>query len=147
MRDGVLERRLVVGDQRGDHLRVGARCERLPDLVAQRRGVDEVAVVPERDGARAAVVEERLRVRPGVAARRRVARVPDRKLALQPREAALVEHLRHEPEVAERCQPSVLADGDPGRLLPAVLQRVEPEVGEARDVAIRRAHAEDAAHC
>ena len=51
-----------------------------------------------------------------------------------------------EAEVAQRGQPAVLADRDAGRLLAAVLQRVEPEVGEARDVAGRRANAEDAAH-
>ena len=80
------------------------------------------------------------------AAGRRVARVADRELAVQAREAPLVEHLRHEPEVAQRGQPAVLGDGDPGRLLAAVLQRVEPEVGEPRDVAVGRADAEDAAH-
>ena len=73
-------------------------------------GVDEVAVVAERDRAHAAVVQQRLRVRPGVAAGRRVARVPDRELPLQAGQAPLVEHLRHEPEVAERGQPAVLAD-------------------------------------
>ena len=107
------------------------RRERLADLVAQLRGVDEVAVVPERDRAHAAVVEQRLRVRPGVAAGRRVARVADRELAVQAGEAALVEDLRDEPEVAQRRQPAVLADGDPGRLLAAVLQRVEAEVARA----------------
>ena len=72
---------LVVGDQRGDHLGVGASMPSgFPSSSRSCRGVDEVAVVPERDRARAAVVEERLRVRPRVAAGRRVARVPDREL-------------------------------------------------------------------
>ena len=143
---GGFERALVVGDQRGDHLGVGGRRERLADLLAQRLRVDEVAVVAERDRAHAAVVQERLRVLPGVAARRRVARVPDRELAVEAGEAAFVEDLRHEAEVAHRGQPAALGDGDPRGLLAAVLQRVEPEVAEARDVTAGRADSEDAAH-
>ena len=100
----------------------------------------------ERDGANAPVVEERLCVLPRVAAGRRVARVADRQLAVQAGEASLVEHLRHEAEVAQRGQPAVLADGDPRRLLAAVLQRVEAEVREPGDVTAGRPHAEDAAH-
>src|SRR5207245_6555634 len=82
----------------------------------------------------------------GVAAGRRVARVADRELAAQARETALVEDLRHEAEVAHDRQAAVLADRDPRRLLAAMLQRVEPEVREARDVAACRADSEDAAH-
>ena len=144
--DGRFERALVVGDQRGDHLGVGARGERLADLLAQRLRVDEVAVVAERDRAHPAVVQERLRVLPGVAARRRVARVPDRELAVEAGEAALVEHLRHEAEVAHRGQAPAFRDGDSRGLLAAVLERVEAEVAEARDVTAGRADSEDAAH-
>ena len=100
----------------------------------------------ERDRADATVMEERLRVLPRVRARRRVAGVPDRELALQARQAPLVEHLRHEAQVAQRRQPPVLADRDARRLLAAVLQRVEPEVGEPRHVALRGAHSEHTAH-
>jgi len=60
--DRLFERTLVVCDQRGDHLGVGARRERLAGLLAQRLGVDEVAVVAERDGAHASVVQEGLRI-------------------------------------------------------------------------------------
>ncbi len=69
-----------------DHLGVGGRAERLADFGAQRLGVHEVAVVAERDRAGAAVVHDRLRVRPGVAAGRRVAVVADRELAAERRE-------------------------------------------------------------
>ena len=68
----------------------------LPARSRSSSAFDEVAVVAERDGAHAPVVEERLRVLPGVAAGRRVARVADREVAVQPGEASLVEHLRHE---------------------------------------------------
>ena len=66
--------------------------------------------------------------------------------AAEPVQLLLVEDLRDEPEVAQHGQPAVLGDGDPGRLLAAVLQREQPEVGEPRDVAVGRADAEDAAH-
>jgi len=72
--------------------------------------------------------------------------VADRELPLQAREAPFVEHLGDEPEIAERSEPPVLADRDPRRLLPAVLQRVQPEVGQPRNIALRRADSEDAAH-
>ncbi len=149
VRDGVLERRLVVRDQRGDHLAVRGRLERHArgaQLVAQRGRVDEIAVVAHRDGARLPVLHERLGVRPLRRAGRRVARVPDRDLPLQPVELLLVEHLRDEAEIAQCRQPSLLRDGDAGRLLAAVLQREEPEVRQARDVALGRVDAEDAAH-
>ena len=67
VRDGVVERRLVVGDQRRDHLAVGRGAQRYPlgaELLAERALVDEVAVVAERDRTCAAVLHERLRVRP-----------------------------------------------------------------------------------
>ena len=104
-RDGVLERRVVVGDQRRDHLAVGGRVDAdaaRRKLLAQLSGVRQVAVVAERDRPRAAVVHDRLGVRPVRRAGRRVARVPDRELAAKTLELLLGEHLRHEPHLAER---------------------------------------------
>ncbi len=115
-------------------------------LLAQLADVDEVAVVPERDRARAAVVEQRLRVRPRRRAGRRVARVADRDLAAQAVELLLVEHLRDEAEVAHPREATALGDGDSRRLLAAVLEREEAEVREPRDVVAGRVHAEDSAH-
>ena len=60
----------------------------------------------ERDGAHAAVVDERLRVRPVNAAGRRVARVADRDLAGERLQLLLVEDLGDEAHVAEHRQPS-----------------------------------------
>ena len=137
--DRLVERALVVGDQRCHHLRVGARGERLAHLGAQLLRIDEIAVVPERNGTDAAVMQQRLRVRPRVSARGRVARVGDRQISMEARQAALVEHLRNEAEIANRRQPSAVADGDACRLLSPVLQCVQPEVAQARDVATRRA--------
>src|SRR5262249_6394754 len=108
--------------------------------------VHEVAVVAEGNRPRAAVLHERLRVRPLRRARRRVARMADRDLPLQAVELLLVEDLRDEAEIAQRGEAAVLGDGDPRGLLASVLQREEAEVREARDIALGRVHAEDAAH-
>ena len=72
--------------------------------------------------------------------------MPDRELALEPAEVLLVEDLRDEAHLAEHGQVAAVRDGDPGRLLAAVLERVQAEVREPGDVAVGRADAEDAAH-
>ena len=72
--------------------------------------------------------------------------MPDRGVAVEAAEVLLVEDLRHEAHVAQRREPARVGDGDARRLLAAVLQREEAEVRDARDVALRRADAEDAAH-
>jgi uncharacterized repeat protein (TIGR01451 family) len=91
------------------------------------------------------VAPDRLRVLPGAAAGGRVAHVADRHVALQRAQLLLVEDLGDEAGVAHRRDVAALAGGDPGRLLTAVLQRVEAEVGEAGDVVAGRVYAEDAA--
>ena len=70
----------------------------------------------------------------------------DRDLALEPMQLLLVEHLRHEPEVAQCRQPTMLRDSNPRRLLAAVLEREEPEIRQPRDVAFGCVDSEDAAH-
>src|SRR5215218_9040479 len=70
----------------------------------------------------------------------------DRGVAAQAAQLLLVEDLRDEAHVAQHRQPATVRDGDPGRLLAAVLKREEPEVGHARNVAFRCTDAEDAAH-
>ena len=66
--------------------------------------------------------------------------------AAQAVQLLLVEHLRDEPEIAQRGEPARLRHGDARRLLAAVLQREEPEVREPRDVAVGGVDAEHAAH-
>ena len=93
------------------------------------RRVDEVAVVAERDRARAAVLDQRLRVRPVRRAGRRVARVADRELAVRGRcsfcsSKTCVTRPMSRSTVRRPC----VGDGDPGRLLAAVLEREEAEV-------------------
>ena len=87
------------------------------------------------------VAPDRLRVLPGAAAGGRVAHVADRHVALQRPQLLLVEDLGDESRVAHRGDVAALAGRDPGRLLAAVLQRVEAEVGEAGDVVAGRVYA------
>ncbi len=72
--------------------------------------------------------------------------MPDGRAPGQGLQLALVEDLGDEPHVAHGEHAPAVADGDAGTLLPAVLERVEREVGEAGDVAAGRVDAEDAAH-
>ena len=89
--------------------------------------------------------ERRLRVLPGGAAGRRVPGVPDRDGALQRLQRALVEDLRDQAHVLVDEDLVAVADRDAGGLLPAMLQRVEAEVGELRDLLAGGPDPEDAA--
>ena len=123
-------------EQRGDDLGVRRRAERdagLAQLGVQLDRVDEVAVVRERDLAPVGAPDG-LGVLPRVRAGRRVADVADRHVAAQRAQLLLVEDLVDEPLVAHRHDVAALGGGDARRLLPAVLERVEGEVGEAGDV-------------
>ena len=91
-------------------------------------------------------MDDRLGVRPVGAARRGVARVADGDLAGERRQLLLVEDLRHEPHLAQHCHPLAVRHGDSSRLLAAMLEREEPEVRQARDVALAGVDTEDAAH-
>ena len=115
------------------------------DQLLQLVGVDQVAVVAERDRAVGGGAERRLRVLPGAGTGGRVARVPDREVALERVERGLVEDLRDQPHVLVDQDLAAVADRDPGGLLAAVLQRVEAEVGQLGDVLAGRPDAEDAA--
>ena len=135
-------------EQRGDDLGVRRRAERespIAQLRVQLDRVDQVAVVRERQRA-AVVTDDRLRVLPGRRAGGRVANVADRHVADERAELVLVEHLRDEALVADRHDlAAARGGGDPGRLLAAVLERVQREVREIGDVVSRRKDAEDAA--
>ena len=138
--DRVLDQLAAVGgEQGGDDLRVGGAAEVDPALLQLGPELDrvgQVAVVGERHLA-AVVAPDRLRVLPGAAAGGRVAHVADRHVALQRLQLLLVEDLGDQAGVAQGGDVAALAGGDPGRLLAAVLQRVEAEVGEPGDVVAR----------
>ena len=151
VRDGVLERGGVVRDQRGDQLGVGGRRQR--DAVRLELGTElgrvrEVPVVAERDACVSRpVLEERLRVRP-VRRRRSWSSACARSRPRRAGHAGCCSSKTWVTRPMSRRTVSrlVLGDGDPGRLLPAVLEREEPEVGQAGHVARGRTDAEDAAH-
>ena len=108
---------------------------REPDAVRDQLGtklldVHEIPVVAECDRPCAPVMDVRLRVRPLVRTGGRVARVTDRNLAGQRLQLLLVEDVRDEPHLAEDRETALVGHRDPGRLLPAVLEREQPEVRE-----------------
>jgi hypothetical protein len=70
--------------------------------------------------------------------------VPDRQVALQRAQARFVEHLRHQAHVFVERDPPPVRDGDPGALLAAVLQGVQPEKRQTRYVFIWRVDPENA---
>ena len=74
-----------------------------------------------------------------------VARVADREVALERLEGRLVEDLRDQAHVLVDQDLATVAHRDAGRLLPAVLEGVQPEVGQLGDVLAGGPHAEDAA--
>ena len=136
------------GQQRGDDLRVRGRAEAhapLAQLGVQLDGVDEVAVVAERELAAVGAVDG-LRVVPAVGAGRGVAHVPDRDLAAERAQLLLVEDLVDEAEVAQGHDvPAYVRGGDAGGFLPAMLQCVQREVGQAGDVVAGRIDPEHSA--
>ena len=60
-------------------------------------------------------------------------------------EVALLEDLGHEPEVLVDGNAVVVAHGDASALLPAVLQRLQAEVGHAPHLLAGRADSDDSA--
>jgi hypothetical protein len=125
---GGLDRQVRVrGEQTGDQVRVGGRAADVGDpeprcLLGQLGGVDEVAVVAERDARPGPVGPEGgLRVLPGGGSGGRVAAVADGDVAAQAVQCRLVEDLGDEAEVLVHDERGAVADGDPGRLLPPVL--------------------------
>jgi hypothetical protein len=71
--------------------------------------------------------------------------VPDRDMALKGRERRFVEDLGNQTHVLVDEDLPTVADGDTGGLLSAMLQGVQPEVGQLGDLFARRPDAEDSA--
>jgi hypothetical protein len=71
--------------------------------------------------------------------------VADRHVALQRAQLLLVEHLADQPLVAHGHDVAALRGGDARRLLPAVLEGVQGEVGQPGDVVAGGVDAEDPA--
>ena len=71
--------------------------------------------------------------------------MPDREVALERGEPALVEHLGDEAHVLDDGDRLAVADRDAGRLLAPVLEREQAEIGEVGDRLAGGVDAEDAA--
>ena len=126
-------------DQVDHHLGVRRGLEdraRRLEPVAQLDGVHQVAVV--RHGERPALVldHQRLRILEHGLAVRRVAVVPDRRGSDQAADDVWVEDVGDQPEAAVRDQGVAARRDDSGRLLSAVLQRIERQVGEVRRLGV-----------
>src|SRR3954467_3159209 len=85
-----------------------------------------------------------LLVSPGGGAGGRVAGGADGEVAAQAAQRRFVEDLADQPQVLVDDDRGPVGHGDAGRLLAAVLERVQAEVGELRDLLPRCPHAEDA---
>jgi hypothetical protein len=133
-------------EQGGQHVGIGRRLRQVavrgraacrPYQLGQFQGVDQVAVMAERQAGRGCRAERRLGVVPYRRPAGRVPGVPDRDVAAERIEHRCVEDLRHQAHVLEHDDPGAVADRDPGRLLAAVLQRVQAEIGERGHVLVR----------
>ena len=137
-----------VADELRGHLgvRVGAEGQhQVREVDAQLVGVDERAVVGEGDQGAVDRRDVGLGGLPAPGARGPVAHVPDRDLAGERGEVHVAEHLVHETQVLPDEHRGAVADGDARRVLAAVLQRAQGEVGEAGHVELGGPDAEDAA--
>jgi hypothetical protein len=118
----------------------------LDRAVPQFRGVDEISVVREGDAtAGGGGAEDGLGIFPDRRTGRRVPAVADGDMPLQRLQDLLVEYLADQPEIFEDDDVFAVGDGDSGGFLPAVLKRVEPVVGELRDLLAGSPHTEDTA--
>src|SRR5699024_874056 len=108
-------------------------------------GVGEVAVVAQGQRARGGGAESGLSVLPGAGAGGGVAGVPQGDVPGQGAQRDVVEDLGDQPHVLVDEDLLPVAGGDPGGLLAAVLQSVQPEVGELGDLFAGGPDAEDTA--
>ena len=116
----------------------------LEHLSAQGLGVDQVAVVGQRDAPGRTGVEGLRFVRAGRTSRR-VAAVADAHAAGEFLNAARGEHVADEPGALVQTEARTVDRGDAGGVLPAVLKDGEPVVQPGRDVTAAD-DADDSAH-
>ena len=107
-------------------------------------GVGEVTVVGQGQGGAGDGAEHGLSVLPGGGPGGGVADVPDGEVPRQGGQGAVVEDLGDQAEVLVDQDVGAVGGGDAGGLLAAVLEGVEPEVGQAGDLLAGGPYAEDA---
>ena len=113
------------------------------DAVAAPHGAGGGPAIPRRGEPSGA--ERGLGVLPGRPSRGRVAYVPHSQVAVEDRQGFVVEHLGDQAHILVNEDRAPVGDGDSGGLLAAMLERVEPVVGELGDRLARREYAEHAA--
>src|SRR5271154_4639655 len=127
--------RLAPRDQMHDHFGITGRLKNgsaMLQFLAQLDRVGQVAVVPQRDFSLVAVNHHRLRVHQDVVARCRIPGVPDRCVARQPRNHIRRENFLHQPERLVYVHLRAIGRSYPRRFLPAMLQRIKPQVRHLR---------------
>jgi len=117
----------------------------MDELGAELLGVREVAVVADRELAALVVDRDGLSVLEEGAARGGVAHVADGAATRELPELLLAESVLHQAHGAVGVELLAVARDDPCRLLPAVLEGVQPEVGHVGRLGVTE-DAEDAAH-
>ena len=133
-------------DQVDDHLTVRRGLEDGPigfQLVAEHRGVDQVAVMRQRQVPEGKVHGQGLNILQITAARGGIAVVSDGHVAGQPLEHRFRVNVSHKPHRLFQAEMLTVRGHDPGPLLPAMLERVEPQVGQIGSLLV----AIDAEHC
>ena len=115
------------------------------ELFFQRHRVDEIAIVRQRELDSIALGADGLRVLYGAIAGRGIARMPDGDMPRQVRHIVLLKRLPDQPHRDLGMDARAIACGDAGALLPAVLQRVQPEESVARGVVAPRIYAHNPA--
>ena len=113
--------------------------------VHELAGVGEVAVVGQGEGGAGRRTEHRLGVLPGGGALGGVADVADGDVTGEVGQGLVVEDLGDQAEVLVDEDLGAVGGGDAGRLLAAVLEGVQAEVGQAGDLLAGGPHAEDTA--
>jgi hypothetical protein len=120
-----------LGDQMQDHLGVGGRLHHgafAHELAAQRQPIGQIAVMADREAAGVELGEQRLHVAQDGFAGGGIAHMPDRRHAGQP-----IDHLAAREGVADQAQlplgmeAAAVEGDDAGGLLPAMLERMQPE--------------------
>ena len=120
-----------------DDFRVRRRGEKRAgglELRANLTGVDEVSVVRERERPATGREHDRLGVGEMRPPGRRIPHVPDRRASGETREPRLVEDVGDVSHLALDDEPAVGEGRDARGLLAAVLERVQPEIGDVRRV-------------
>ena len=134
-----------VPDELGSDLGIGIGKEgnaQLNELTTQLVGVDECAVMGERDDNLVDGGEVRLRGLPAFGARRSVAHVPHRELARKRRKVGVGKDLPTKAQVFTNHDGAAVANRDTSGFLSSMLKRAQTEIRQARDIALGSPNAE-----